>query len=57
MRKRNIKLPGKQCWAAKKPCGPKVRIGNTLCIMIKVDQLNAIFGNNPNISYGYGKDK
>jgi len=25
--------------------------------MIKVDQLNAIFGNNPNISYGYGKDK
>ena len=57
MRKRNIKLPGKQCWAAKKPCGPKVRIGNTLCITIKVDQLNAIFGNNPNISYGYGKDK
>jgi hypothetical protein len=28
-----------------------------LCIMIKVDQLNAIFGNNPNISYGHGKDK
>ena len=24
MNKRNIKLPGKQCWAAKRPCGPKV---------------------------------
>ena len=57
MQKKKLKLPGKQCWAAMRSCGPKVRIGNTLCIMIKVDQLNAIFGNNPNISYGHGKDK
>ena len=57
MKKKRIKLPGKLCWAAKKTCGPKVRLCNTLCIMIKVDQLNAIFGNNPNISYGHGKDK
>ncbi len=57
MKKRSIKLPGKLCWAAKRTCGPKVRLCNTLCIMIKVDQLNAIFGNNPNISYGHGKDK
>ena len=58
MRKnRKVKQPGKLCWAAKRSYGPKVRFCNTLCIMIKVDQLNAIYGNNPNISYGYGKDK
>ena len=38
MNKRKCKLPGKQCWAAMRSCGPKVRIGNTLCIMIKVDK-------------------
>ena len=57
MKMNNIMQPGRLCRAAKRTCGPKVRFCNTLCIMIKVDQLNAIFSNNPNISYSYGKDK
>ena len=57
MKQVKFKQPGRLCRAAKRTCGPKVRFCNTLCIMIKVDQLNAIYGNNPNISYGHGKDK
>ena len=57
MKQVKFKQPGRLCRAAKRTCGPKVRFCNTPCIMIKVDQLNAIFGNNPNISYGHGKDK
>jgi len=57
MKNKKVKLTGRLCRAAKRSCGPKVRFCNTLCIMIKVDQLNAIFSNNPNISYSYGKDK
>ena len=42
MKKKNKLLPGRQCWAAKRERGPK-----PLCIIIKVEQLNAVFGNNP----------
>ena len=42
MRKNNKLQPGRQCWAAKRECGPRA-----LCIIIKVEQLNAVLGNNP----------
>lgn len=42
MKKKKYMLPGRQCWAAKRECGPQA-----LCIIIKVEQLNAILGNNP----------
>ena len=42
MKKIKKLLPGRQCWAARRECGPRA-----LCIIIKVEQLNAVFGNNP----------
>ena len=42
MKKKKYMLPGRQFWAAKRECGPRA-----LCIIIKVEQLNAILGNNP----------
>lgn len=53
MKKKNIMLPGRQCRAAKRERGPIA-----LCIIIKVEQLNAILGNNPVIhkSHSYGNE-
>ena len=42
MKKSNKLLPGRQRWSAKRERGPKA-----LYIIIKVEQLNAILGNNP----------
>ena len=42
MKKKKYMLPGRQRWAAKRERGPK-----PLYIIIKVEQLNAILGNNP----------
>lgn len=42
MKKKKYMLPGRQRWAAKKVCGPRA-----MCVIIKVEQLNAILGNNP----------
>ena len=42
MSKKKYVQPGRQCWAAKRECGPRA-----LCIIIKVEQLNAVLGNNP----------
>ena len=42
MKQKKNMQPGRQCRAAKRECGPRA-----LCIIISVDQLNAILGNNP----------
>ena len=42
MKKRKYMLPGRQCRAAKRERGPRA-----LCIIVKVEQLNAILGSNP----------
>jgi hypothetical protein len=42
MKKIKKLLPGRQCRAARRERGPK-----PLYIIIKVEQLNAVFGNNP----------